>query len=127
VSFDVFLQRFRNGGSAEADRELLSKFLRPYLVDSGHGFHDLRFGDGHAALFGYEDLGSGFMVNHLSGKEAWNFLVQVAMEASLTILATGCPAVVPRRDLIEHLPDELGEAAVVIDCGADLLRLVESS
>jgi hypothetical protein len=66
------------------------------------------------------------MVNRVSGNEAWDVLVRLATQGSLTILAVGCPAAAPRRDLIEHLPDQLREAAVVIKCGADLLRLIES-
>jgi hypothetical protein len=123
VSFDVFLQRF---GPGEANSEALLAILKPHLVDSARGF-DLRFDDGDAAIYGLNDLGSGFMVNHITGKEAWDLLVAVAGQGGMAILPVGCPAVVTSEDRLADLPDGLREDARVVHTGADLVRLIESA
>jgi hypothetical protein len=123
----VFLQRFRAAEAAEADQEVLSRLLQPYLVESGPGVFGLRFGDGEAEIYGTGDLRSGFMVTHVSGRQAWDALVAVACEAGLTILAVGCPVAVPREDLIGDLPAELRQDVVVVRDGEDLIRLIEAA
>jgi len=127
VSLDVLLQLFRAEGGAEADRELLARLLQPYLVRIGPGSTDLRFADGDAAIYGTDDLRSGFMVNHVSGRQAWDVLVAVARQAGLTILAVGCPAAVPSESLLTDLPAELRHDAVVVRSGEDLMRMIEAA
>lgn len=83
VSFGVFFQRFEAGEAADSDQELLGRLLQPYLTDTGYGFSDLRFSDGNAAIYGVDDLASGFVVNHVSGKEAWAVLAAVAHEGEI--------------------------------------------
>jgi hypothetical protein len=123
VSFDVFLQRF---GPGEADSEAVLAGLKPYLVESDQGF-DLRFDDGDAAIYGLDDPGSGFMVNHISGGQAWDVLVAVARRGGLAILPVGCPAAVTNEDQLSDLPDRLRENAKVVHTGEDLVRLIESA
>jgi hypothetical protein len=73
-----------------------------------------------------DDLASGFMVNHVSGREARDFLASVARAANLAILPVGCPVAVPREEMIRYPPKSSGNAAVIVDDG-DLLRLIESA
>jgi hypothetical protein len=127
LSFDVFLQRFQAAEAAEADHDVLSRLLQPYLIENGPGSADLLFGDGDAAIYGTDDLGSGFMVNHVSGRQAWDVLAAVACEVGLTILAVGCPAAVPSEDLIGDLPAELRQDAIVVRSGEDLIRMIEAA
>lgn len=127
MSFDVFLQGFRKGDPADADGEKLAALLRPYIVETQQGFCELRFDDGDAALYGLEDLASGFMVNHVSGQQAWDVLVTVARGADLAIMPVGCPVAVPTEALIGDLPEELQKEAVIVTSGADLLREIEAA
>ena len=123
----MFLQRFRATEAAGADRDVLSRLLQPYLGENWTGSAVLQFGDGGAAIYGADDLASGFMVSHVSGRQALDVLVAVACQAGLTILAVGCPAAVPREDLIGDLPAELRQDAVVVRSGEDLVRVIEAA
>jgi hypothetical protein len=120
VSFEVYLMRFRTG---EPDSESLADLLKPYMADS----YNLRFEDGKAAIYGVDHLGSGFMVNHVSGLQAWEALVAVARQGNLAILPVGCPAAVTSEELICDLPEELRSEARVVRSGEDLVRLIESA
>jgi hypothetical protein len=120
VSFDVYLMRFRPG---EPDAEAMADLLKPYV----DGSRNLRFDDGNAAIYGLDDLGSGFMVNHVSGLQAWEVLVAVARQGGLAILPVGCPTAVTSEELISDLPEELRSEARVIHSGEDLLRVIESA
>lgn len=97
----------------------------PYVArqEEDFGFALLEFADGQADLYGTGDLGSGFMVNHVSGDAAWDFLVEVAREADLAILPPGCPTMVCREELGAHLPEELRGEAVVVTSGAQVLEV----
>lgn len=127
MSLDVFLQGFRQGDAASADEEKLAGLLQPYLVETPHGFPQLRFDDGDAAIYGLEDLASGFMVNHVSGRQAWDVLVAVARAADLAIMPVGCAVAVPSEAMLSELPEELRRDAVVVAGGDDLLREIEAA
>jgi len=127
VSFDVFLQKFEAGSAAQADAPLLALLLAPHLIETGHGLFGLRSSDGGAAIYGLEDLGSGFMVNHVSGERAWDLLADIARQAALTIMPVGCPVAVADENLLDELPDELREGAIVITSGRQLLDVIRSA
>jgi hypothetical protein len=120
VSFDVYLMRFRPG---QPDDEAMAELLKPYVDVPCN----LRFADGKAAIYGLDHLGSGFMVNHVSGLQAWEVLVALARQGELVILPVGCPTAVTSEELISDLPEELRSAARVVRSGGDLLRLIESA
>lgn len=127
VSFDIFFLSFRSGRTAPADRELLDRLLRPHLADTGHGFPQLHFGNGEAAIYGTDRLQDGFMVNRVVHTvEAWDVLWAVAREGGLVIFPVGCPVAVPREDLVDELPEVLRDEAVVVQSGRDLMRLIET-
>ncbi len=127
MSFDVFLQGFRQGHESNANQKKLAELLKPYLVETQQGLPELRFDDGDAAIFGVDDLASGFMVNHVSGRQAWDVLVAVARTANLAIMPVGCRVAVATEALISELPEELPRDAVVVASGEDLRREIEAS
>jgi hypothetical protein len=127
MSFDVFLQRFEAGSVSQADAQLLARLLAPYLAEDQPGLPRLRFSDGDAAIYGLKDLGPGFMVNHVSGERAWDLLADIARQAALTIMPVGCPVAVADEHLLDELPDELRDGAVVIASGRQLLDLIRSA
>ena len=122
----MFLQKFERGKGGLADAELLAQLLTPHLVETGHDSR-LRFADGDAAIYGLENLGSGFMVSHVSGEQAWDFLADVARQAGLAIMPVGCPVAVIGECLLDDLPDELRDDELVVASGAQLLDLIRSA
>jgi hypothetical protein len=127
MSFDVFLQSFQADDAATIDaRDVLDALARfsiePVTADSWW----IRTTDGRAQVFGLDDAGSGFMVNHASGRVIWDALVHVADVTGLTILPIGCPACVTRPELLEHLPDELRPDARIVTSGEQLIAAFNS-
>ena len=90
------------------------------------GFARLTAGDGEADLYGYDDLSTGFMANHISGRDAWDILVRAAAASDLVIMPVGCPVGLTDSNSLEHLPAALrsGEVALVAT-GTQLLDLVQ--
>ena len=123
----MFLQGFHQGDAANADGEKLAVLLQPYLVETPQGFSELRFDDGEATVYGLEDLASGFMVNHISGRQAWDVLVAIACAADLAIMPMGCAVAVPSEAMLSELPEELRRDAVVVSSGDDLRREIETA
>lgn len=127
VSFDVFVQRFRNGDAATADGEAVQAVFSPHVAETdGQGFARLTFGDGEADVYGFDDLDSGFMANHITGREAWNILVQAAAASQLVMMPVGCPVSMTDASSFDHLPEVLrsGEVAIVAT-GSQLLDLIQ--
>ncbi|NTW42642.1 MAG: hypothetical protein HGA44_22690 [Cellulomonadaceae bacterium] len=72
MSFDVYAQRFVGGEPADADSDALREFIAPHIarIEPGTDFAQLSFDDGTADLYGVDEPGTGFMVNHVSGQRA---------------------------------------------------------
>ncbi len=128
MSFDVFLQAFSNGGAARADAAAVRDVLAPYVTESDQsGFARLVMPDGGADLYGYDDLGSGFMVNHISGDDTWEALVRAAKASGLAILPVGCPICVTSGSTIADLPEDLSSDVRLVETGAELRSVVEDA
>jgi hypothetical protein len=67
------------------------------------------------------------MVNYVSREQAWDFLADIACQPALAMMPVGCPVVVADRHLLDELPDNLRDDAVVIASGSELLGLVRST
>ena len=127
MSFDVFVQAFRNGDATPADADAVRQILTQYVTETDSaGFARLSTADGGADLYGYDELGSGFMANHVSGSDAWEVLVRAAVAGGLVIIPVGCPVGITDRSSFEHLPDGLraGEVSIV-SSGTQLIDLIE--
>ena len=90
VSFDVFFQRFSNGETDPGGGDAMRRVLEPFIVSEKreHRFARIELGDGGADV--YLD-GDDMMANHVTGLQAWDLLVQGALEAGWVILPVGCP------------------------------------
>jgi len=119
MSFDIFLQAFRDGEGADADAAVLVRMLAPFIADRGEGWALLRFLDGEADVYGLDHLASGVMINHASGRLVWNLMFEMAQGAGLTIWPVGCPAAVTVDSALADLPPELRSDAVVVRSGDD--------
>jgi hypothetical protein len=128
VSFDVFLQAFRDGDSAPADADAVRDVLAPYVSESDQsGFARLVTPDGGADLYGYDSLGSGFVVNHIRGDDTWEALVRAAKVSGLAILPIGCPTCVTSGSTIADLPEDLASDVRLVETGAELRSVVEEA
>lgn len=125
MSFDVFAQRMVNGELAVADSTALHELLAPHVsaTEPESDFAQLRFDDGTADLYGIGDLGSGFMVNHVTGRTAWDLLATLATRGDLTLMAPDTPPMISTEATRAHLPAGLGEEAVVVTSGAEILEV----
>jgi hypothetical protein len=126
MSPDIFLQSFSNGGAGGGDPEAALRVLEPYLTaaDDADGRVRVRTDDGEADVYG---LGDGLMVNHASGQLIWQVLVDVSAASDYAIMPIGHPVCVTRKEMIDQLPPELRDAAVVIGSGADLISVMTDS
>ena len=126
VSFDIFLQSFKDGvaaaGNAEAARQVLETYLAK-VPDEGYAL--VRTADGEADVYG---VGSdSLMFNHAGGVLIWQVMVDVAKAADWVIMPVGCPVCVVRAEMIRELPAGLKDDAVVINSGADLREVIARS
>lgn len=122
MSFDVFLQRFVDGDTADLDARALRAVLDSHIArdDRSWKVQRLSFDDGSAEIYGADDLSRGLMLTHVKGLHGWDVIVELARAGSLAVLAVGCPTAVHDASLLLHLPVELRDDAVVVADGADL-------
>lgn len=124
MTFDVFVQRMVDGELAVADTGVLRELLDPHVksTEPESDFALLQFDDGTADLYGVGELGNGFMVNQVSGRQAWDLVATLAARGGMTLMAPGVPPMILDESVRPHLPDGLGEEAVVVSSGADIAR-----
>lgn len=126
MSFDVHVQRFVDGEPADATSAQLRDLIAPHVArrEPNFDFAELHFDDGTADLYGIDNPGGGFMVNHVGGESAWHLVAAVAAAGSMTIIAPGVPAMIVSEAMRVDLPDDLAGDAVVVVTGADVLRTI---
>ncbi|MBD7917174.1 hypothetical protein H9657_02630 [Cellulomonas sp. Sa3CUA2] len=129
MSFDVFAQRMVNGELAVTDSDALRALIDPYVksTEPESDFAQLQFDDGTADLYGIGEPGSGFMVNHVSGRLAWDLIAKVAATGDMTLMAPGVPPMIFDESVRAHLPEGLGDEAVVVASGADIVRMLDEA
>ena len=127
VSFDVYLQGFRDGeaeqGSGDAALDLITPLISRRTADWARVATD----DGEADVFGIDQPSTGLMFNHLSGDAAWSLVFQVARAGGFAIMPVGCPTCVVSAEMLRALPDELASDAIVVSSGDDLLAAIEKA
>jgi hypothetical protein len=77
MSFDIFLQCFKDGEAAPGNPEAARQALEPYLAGApDEGYALVRTADGEADVYG---VGSDhLMFNHPGGEVIWQVMVDVA-------------------------------------------------
>lgn len=125
MSFDIFVQRFVDGDAGQVDVGALAALIEPLVSrqELEAGYVELSFPDGRADLYGVRDLSRGFMVNHVGGRAAWDFLVAAASTCGLTIMLGGL-VVVADPSLLDDLPEGLADEVRVVASGAELVGLL---
>lgn len=136
MSFDVFLQRFRNGESADAPRATVRNVLarEKYQGPDDFGFYLVTFSDGTEVEFSAGGLdsdkpfcGCAFHIRGFSGELA-KFIFDVATAGDMVIL----PAMEDRlvilanKDQEHHLQPDIREdfKPVVVENGDELRALL---
>jgi hypothetical protein len=125
VSFDTFVQGFVDGEGVSGDRAAAIRIVSALLAGPvSNGFGRIVTADGEAHIYGLGDNEQGLMINHATGRQIWQLIVDVARAAGYAVLPVGCPVCVVDEVLINHLPDELRRDAVLVHDGGDLERAV---
>lgn len=126
MSFDVFFQRFRNGNAAPGGGEAMRSVLAPHIAraEPENSFAHVVFGDGAADVYLSDDS---MLANHIAGEQPWDLLVEGAKAAGWAIMPVGCPVLVTDESDRAHLPDGLGEDAVNVLTGKDVVRAINGS
>lgn len=124
MAFDIYLQGFIDGEASGTGGESVREVLRPYLRRTSDEPEQLEIGpDSRADIYLSEDS---LMVSHIEGAAVFDLLLEAARAGRWTIMPIGVPPAVTDVDLLAHLPDGLSDGAVIVETGADLLRLIES-
>ena len=125
MSFDVFLQAFRDGGTGAADPAVIEEELAAYIAVRDGDFARLVTRDGDGVYTLYYDFE--MPLPRLRPRTFYDLVVEVARAAGLVILPVGCPAcVIDPRDR-RHLPLELQGKVVTVQSGADLLAVIRTT
>lgn len=124
MSFDIFLQAFRDGQASHHDPAAVRRMLTPFLsAPPSDSFARVVTADGEADVHGIGDP-SGLMFNHVEGERAWQLIYEVAREAGLVIMPVGCATLICSAAGKGDLPEELRADVRVVHSGADLLRAI---
>lgn len=127
MSFDIFVQGLTAAATAEEVEAAAAgarAVLAPFLDAAGDR---ITTADGGAAIYGANDLGNGFMVNHASGELIWDVLVDVARATEFVILPVGCGTLIPYEGMRASVPDGFPRPIVLVAAGADLLAAIRSA
>jgi hypothetical protein len=117
MSFDVHFQGFVAGESSLRGGTAMREVLALYVVEESGTFLHVRVGDGEADAYLRED---GMMVNHVSGRDPWDLLVEGAQAANWVIMPVGGATCLTNADQRRELPDELEADVAIVRTGADL-------
>jgi hypothetical protein len=126
VSFDVYFQGFRNGGTEPGGGDAMREVLAGYIVreEPEHSFARVEYGDGSADIYLSPDA---MKADHVTGNEPWDLLVRGASAAGWVIMPVGCPACITDESDRTHLPDGLDDEAALVTTGDELLRVIRGS
>ncbi|MEO5898523.1 MAG: hypothetical protein ABIR68_00165 [Ilumatobacteraceae bacterium] len=126
MSFDIFLQSFRDGEGGAGDGDAALALLEPFVVRRENGCAQIATADGGADVYGLDDAATGLMINHVSGRAIYSLLYDIARCARFVVMPVGCATCVSDEAMKEHLPSALANDVVVIASGDALQRIIES-
>lgn len=126
MSFDVYFQRFQDGGAVPGGGESMRLVLQPFLTneDPERSFAFLEYGDGSADVYLRDD---DMMVNHVVGQAPWQLLVDGARAADWVIMPADGPTCITDERQRAHLPEDVAREVVLVAGGDELLRILRGS
>jgi len=125
VSFDIFLQCFRNREPTTFPRGLFEEIFARHAIAPRFPLDEVTYGDGGAAIYGGDDDDiQGLMFNHCGGETFFSALYQLAQRTGSVVFwpDTAPSTAVTDAGTIAHLPegfDRLGPPYVARS-GCDL-------
>jgi hypothetical protein len=138
MSFDIFLQCFRDGEPTSFKREIFEAIFLPHCQNVGAYKRDPSFlrvdypgGSGSDIYCGKDADISCLTFNHGGGEPLFRSMYELAKQTKSVIYWPGdtpCAVVTEeatRIDLPEDFPDK--DAAPVVRSGADIIKVIESS
>jgi len=126
VSFDVFVQGFRQADATPLPSAQFHAVFGPYVDRTvpEQEFWHITTPDGGDADIYVDPSGETFtslLINHFTAGQVLDLLARFTRQANAVILPVGCPILVPAPDLLDELPAELLEPApVVVETGEDI-------
>jgi len=123
MSFDLYVQRFQNGGIATFPRSVLEDIFGPGAINPSFGLTQVEYEDGsHAEIYGNDsaDL-DGLMFTHFGGENVFARIFELADRTGSVIywMDTAPALAVTRPSVIEHIPEDclnaIGPAFVARD------------
>jgi hypothetical protein len=124
VSFDIFVQGFKNGEAAPGDGEAVMALLDPLIAQRDKGWARIEPEDGAAEVFGVDEPSSGLMFSHVEGRRAWDLIFEVARAAGFVVMPVGCGTLLPDEARRDDLPERVPQPVSLIGSGADLRAAV---
>lgn len=124
VAFDIFLQAFRDGGTVEADVEVILSVVDPCIRRRDEACVHVETSDGGADVYGLETSVQSLLINHASGRAIWDLIYELAQAAGLAVMPVGCPTCVTDEEALDGLPPELATSAIVVASADELLLVV---
>ena len=104
----------------------MRSLLTPHIVreEREHSFAHVVIGDGEADVYLSEDH---MMATHVGGEQPWDLLVIGARAATWVIMPMGYPVLITDEAQRAHLPDGLGDDAMRVRTGQDVLRVLRDA
>jgi hypothetical protein len=127
MSFDVFLQAFRDGGAGRASDGAVLEILEPLVTSRREGWARVATVDGESDVFGIDDAGSGLMFVNPQGLVIWDVMVDIAKAAGFVVMPIGCGTCIVDERIVSDLPEGIPKPVVMVRSGAELAAVARSS
>ena len=122
MSFDIFLQCFRNGQPAPISLELFESIFLPHdthpeAYEDDPGYLTLEYPDGGGGVLHCDGIATrgGMMFNHCGGKSFWDDIYRLADRTGSVIYwpSPGPHGVVTREEVLKELPQDGFDLSVI--------------
>lgn len=135
MSFDIFLQCFRDGGVAAFERAAFEKIFGPLAVErrNGKGFVRIKFSDGGAEIYiDDDDELTCIMFNHCGGDIFFDALYRLADAIKGLVYWPGVApsSVITEAATLRHIPEEFVEGCgppIVVKNGEEITEAIRNS
>ncbi|UAK31334.1 hypothetical protein K8O92_26540 [Nocardia asteroides] len=126
MSFDIFVQAFRDGNAKPMPAEAFLEVFGPHVETTEP---DNRYWQVHAPDGGRADIYASIvdqrldsvLLNHFSTGDVLDLVVEFARKAGAVIMPVGCPTLLVDAGQGQHLPEPLQDTAHLVATGADIL------
>ncbi|MEV6279585.1 hypothetical protein [Nocardia sp. NPDC051832] len=126
MSFDMFVQAFRDGNAEPMPAAAFLEVFGPHVETTEP---DKRYWQIHAPDGGRADIYASIieqgidsvLLNHFSSGDVLDLVVEFARKAGAVIMPVGCPILLVDGSQGRHLPEHLQDAVHLVATGDDVL------